>query len=121
MLRQAVIIAALAASAVPALADPSCIAFQVPGAVSTQVMAINSAGDVAGFYATVQDFRSHGFVRLHDGTVQTFDGEGSQSTIEPYKINDRGDIAGRFYDGNRMLGFLREPDGTIRTFKVPGM
>lgn len=121
MFRHAIVLAAFIACGTSAIADPSYISFQVPGATFTEPRAINSAGDVTGSYLD-EGYASHGFVRLHDGTIQTFDFDAPHSGIQPTRINDRGEIAGVVFDtrNDDARGFLRSPDGTIKAFKVPG-
>jgi len=53
-------------------------------------------------------------------TYTTFDPPGSQGT-SPVSINAAGQITGSFFDVNFAThGFLRDTDGTITTFDVPG-
>jgi len=45
--------------------------FDVPGAIVAYPVSINPAGAITGFYADAS-YVSHGFLRAHDGTVNTF-------------------------------------------------
>ena len=66
----------------------------------------------AAFAITVPAARSQ--------TFTTFDPPGSQGTA-PGSINPAGQIAGSYFDSSFAThGFLRNPDGTITSFDVPG-
>lgn len=65
----------------------------VPGAVQTQCVGINSAGDIVGIYVDPADV-THGFV-LKAGVFTTLDVPGAVSTW-PNGINDAGQISGWF-------------------------
>jgi probable HAF family extracellular repeat protein len=91
----------------------------VPGAGVTNVLAINSAGDMVGNYAAAINTPSSGF--LFSGEKFTlFDYPGGDSTIA-HGINDSGLISGWAYirQGSAANGFLY--DGTtFTTIRVPG-
>ena len=53
--------------------------FTVSGAVSTAAAAINPKGTVTGSY-TDSHGKAHGFVRTPDGTITSFDPQGSSAT-----------------------------------------
>ena len=53
---------------------------------------INASGTVAGYYQDPQGV-AHGFVRMSDGTITSFDPKGAVFT-EATGINDKGEIAG---------------------------
>jgi hypothetical protein len=67
----------------------------------------------------------HGFLRVRDGAITTFDAPGAgtganQGTIAG-DLNDLGVIAGYYIDANNVShGFLLNPDGTFTTFDAPG-
>jgi hypothetical protein len=73
---------------------------------------------VVGAYSTSNfippDF---GFLRFPDGGIVTFNVPDSDF-IEPWAINDRGEITGFYYFDNddQVGGFIRAPDGSITTF-----
>jgi hypothetical protein len=87
--------------------------FDMPGAFSITPTDINSSGTVTGNY-TSWDLAYHGFERLPDGTIETFDVPGAgtgiyQGTV-PNKINAAGSITGLFIDSNNVYhGFLLTP------------
>src|SRR5215469_15744320 len=64
----------------------------VPGAVITNVLGINTAGDVVGNYSAGSSAPSHGFL-YSGGTFTLFDYPGQYTTIA-YGINDAGDLVG---------------------------
>jgi hypothetical protein len=89
----------------------------------TSIDAINSVGQAVGFYDNynVAGQDGHGFLRNVDGSIAKIDVLNATSTF-PIAINDKGQVAGD-YDIPDLLvqrGFLREADGTITTFNVPG-
>lgn len=56
-----------------------------------------------------------------DATVVTIKIRGAQGGVFPTAINDSGQLVGSYLDkNNRNHGFLRQPDGTLTTFLVPG-
>ena len=115
--------------------------FDAPGAsgfqrLGTFVNGINDVGTVVGYYIDNHRVR-HAFLRAKDGIVIAFDapdagagllgappghpelasGEGTVAT----GIDDRGVIAGYFYDSNRAQhGFIRDTGGNLVTIDVPG-
>lgn len=85
---------------------------------------INDAGQVTGEY--VRSDGESGFVRGPDGQLTTFSVPGALAT-EAAKINDAGQIVGRYSedtalvdDSARVRGFVRDARGTITTLDVPG-
>jgi hypothetical protein len=104
--------------------------FDAPGANpvvgGTFPAGINDLGVVAG-YDTDTNSVNHGFVRTPDGQITTFDdsqapaGTGAGQGTNPVGINDIGEIAGYYVDGNGAShGFVRAPYGKITTFDAPG-
>src|SRR5689334_17399358 len=53
------------------------------------------------------------------GKIVTFDPPCSVYT-NPGGINASNHVTGYYFDGSRFHGFLRDPDGTITSFDVPG-
>lgn len=107
--------------------------FDAPGAGTGPVpegtfvvspLIINPDGAIAGYY-TDSDFVSHGFLRIKNGTITTFDVPGAgtgafQGTVS-YAISPNGAITGYYFDGADVShGFLRLKNGVITTFDVPG-
>lgn len=85
----------------------------VPGAADTNVLGINTAGDVVGDYASSDIAPPHGF-KFSGGIFTLFDYPGQYWTV-PFGINDAGLISGSAYaiDGTSGVGFLY--DGTAFT------
>lgn len=104
--------------------------FDAPGANpvvgGTFPAGINDLGVVTGYDIDTNSVY-HGFVRTPDGRIVIFDDSqspagtgGNQGTV-PQAINDLGEIAGNYADGNGTVhGFVRTPRGTITTFDAPG-
>ena len=92
-----------------------------PGATTTIVFGINDDGVIAGSYRD-SDGIEHGFFGPLNGTYTSFDYGGTSSGTEPRALNDDGAIVGFATDPNFAVGqeFLRETDGTIKTFKKDG-
>ena len=95
---------------------------------------INSAGVITGYYTDTSG-SSHGFVRTAEGTFRIFDAPGAgipagaactppiicSNGTQGAAINVEGEIVGQYVDTNDVFhGFLRAPDGAIRTFDAPG-
>lgn len=95
--------------------DGTLVTFDVPGAVATQVSAINNKGEIVGTYAPEGD-HSRGYVRWADGTIDTFDPPDSDFS-EPYDINDESKTVGYFVQQNGdERGFFRFRKGKISIF-----
>jgi len=113
------------------------ITFDAPGvgpgggdnSEGTHASSINPAGAITGSYDDAENV-SHGFLREPDGKFTTFEapGAGTSPLFGTFaaSINPAGAIAGYYSDGSQVgiqivyHGFLREPDGKITTFDVPG-
>lgn len=88
---------------------------------------IGPDGTVAGQYSDVNGV-FHGFVRLTDGTIRSFDAPGAgtgpgQGTFATYDdgINPQGAMAGGFTDANGGFhALVRNANGSIVTFDPPG-
>jgi uncharacterized membrane protein len=91
------------------------VAFDVPGALDTFPMSINSAGQITGFYMdSINQYR--GFRRQPDGVIITFDAPGRGFFTRPMSINSKGEIAGTCNE----FAFVRKTNGEIVKFRVPG-
>lgn len=91
-------------------ADGSMTVFAVQRAgrdVSTQAMAINTAGTVVGI-SSLGTFASRGFIRAPDGQITSFNVPG-MATATATAINDAGMIAGVTTDASGWHGYLRLP------------
>src|SRR5262249_61064056 len=84
------------------------------GTNMTYTRSINAAGSIAGYYTDAE--QSHGYVRSPDGTITTFDPEGSLGT-QAESIDNNGAITG-FYQKqyDQLSGFVRYANGRIITF-----
>ncbi len=87
---------------------------------------INAWGTVTGYYLDANNV-FHGFVRTPQGRFTTFESPGADTTpgsfngTLPFAINDVGTISGFYSDLNGAAhGFVRSPEGTFKTFDVPG-
>ena len=81
----------------------------------------NNPGVSTGVYFD-SSFNSHGFLRGADGTMTTFDVDGSLSQTFPTWISDAGTVAGFYYNADAGITdcFLRKPRGKIVTFDALG-
>jgi hypothetical protein len=97
------------------LPDGTITTFDVPGATSTWVSAINGQGVVTGYgNGTTLGI---GFVRTPDGTITTFQVPGETDGTYPMSINVQGEVTGQYCCSTHGWGgFLRRPDGRIKTF-----
>jgi hypothetical protein len=99
-------------------ADGTLILIMAPVAIPqwTRAQAINLWGEVTGYFQDFSGHRSRGFVRGPLGKISMFDvGDSTQ----PAAINLLGQIAGSYSDEQGTHCFIRQPNGTIRTFDVP--
>jgi hypothetical protein len=108
-----------AASATIAAEPASITSFDIPGATSYFVAAINDEGVVAGTWFAA-DGSDLGFVRYPDGHIDTpiVDPNDNSGVTVLRAINDEGVIAG-FYGANASNGFLLT-EGKFRTVAFPG-
>ena len=88
-----------------------------PGAVRTDVQAINVFGWAAGIYREASSL-AHGFVRSPYGTLSTFDAPGFLTFIR--EIRPNGDVIGVYQQSSGLFhGFVRELSGSFSTFDAP--
>jgi hypothetical protein len=87
---------------------------------------VNQSGAIAGTYLDANNV-FHGFLRNPEGEFITFEAPGADTTPNAYNgtlaqnVNDEGAIAGFYYDvSGTAHGFLRNPEGALTTFDVPG-
>ncbi len=84
--------------------------FDPPGSTYTQAKAINSKGQIAGFYFDAAKGKYRGFVRDEDG-ITPFDAASSIST-QALSINSKGQITGSYVDTSfNFRGFVRDEEG----------
>jgi hypothetical protein len=113
--------------------------FDAPREGANEFVDVNARGDVAGTYTmdldeTGSEFMSRGFLRDRRGRVTLFDYPGAEPAdpgpgrIRPRtfvnKINDRGQVAGNAFvpapsDDEGRRAYLRHPDGSYTTIRVP--
>lgn len=121
-------------------ADGTFTSFDAPGAnasggccgLGTFPQAINSQGEIAGFYggSGTAAIEEHSFLRMPDGTMTSFDPpgaspndvSGSGATGDfALAISSTGEIAGSYNDANRLIdSYLRSPSGALTTIDAPG-
>lgn len=94
-----------------AYAGERFITFNVPKALGTVPLAINSHGDAAGYYY-VTSTTSHSFIRHADGTFEKFSPKGAAVSYV-FDINKSRVVVGSYYSGDGYVGYLRTPDGKI--------
>jgi uncharacterized membrane protein len=89
------------------------IKFDAPGAqLETAPLGVNNRGRVVGNVVDADaDGTYHGFLRDRRGRFTTIDIAGAKATVAS-KINDRGQIVGRYYESTP----FRAPDGRPRGF-----
>ena len=89
-----------------------------PGASTTAISGINTAGDMVGSYLNPGSFTIHGFADVA-GVFTTVDPPGAVDT-NAYAINDSGAIVGRYTNDNQTNhGFLLQGT-TYTTIDFPG-
>jgi hypothetical protein len=89
-------------------------------------LSINADGMIVGYYViavktpTKFILEFHGFTRTPDGKLTAYDVPDASSTFLD-SINDKGDIAGNYYDSkDTSHGFLLTANGSLSRFDVPG-
>jgi uncharacterized membrane protein len=79
---------------------------------------INTHADVAGTWIDTSGM-SHGYLRHHDGTVETLDYPGGNNTTG-YGVNDRGTVIGLYSDAAGVSHAYERIKGTWKTIDLPG-
>jgi hypothetical protein len=104
-----------------AFSQNNIVLFDVPEAVITYPVAINTAGTIVGYWSQRQPPSSPrlGFIRDAGGTITLFNAPGGVYT-SPAGINYWGTIAGTYFDGSSSHGFLRDASGNYTVFDSPG-
>lgn len=112
-------VAVLVSMVTPALAKPAYIDVDPPNAYQSYPTAINTAGDIAGWYWDDQS-AARGFVRFADGTFKTFAVADNEPEISILGINDKGEISGTWFDDKSVYhGFVRKPSGKVEVIDPP--
>jgi uncharacterized membrane protein len=86
-------------------------AYDAPNSYSTILVAINSAGQIAGNYTDAH--RGHGFLREANGTFTAIDTPSPTRGTQVTGMNESGEVIGYYYPGFSSAAFLRLPDGTL--------
>ena len=87
----------------------------VPGATFTAPTAVDSQGNVFGYWFDL-DFLAHGFVRTPGGHIQTFNAPGLIN-VATSGADPRGDLAGHYEIHSHWNGFVRTYKGNTRVFE----
>jgi uncharacterized membrane protein len=88
-----------------------------PGALDSEVTAINKFGTVVGWYNSSSGGPEHGFEYSH-GVYTTIDFPGAAYTV-PESINDKGQITGYYETSTAQYGFVYS-NGQYTTIDPPG-
>jgi hypothetical protein len=91
--------------------------FSVPSSTGTAVSGMNSSEDVTGSYTVSNSQLLNGFIRASDGTFATFGVDGF--SVVPTGINSGGATTGYIDADQEWHGFVRNTDGSIKTFDAP--
>jgi hypothetical protein len=100
-------------------ADGKLATFDIRDLHSTSVSGISPSGAIIGdFFA---NGTVHGFLRMPNGNITTFDVPTAPLGTYPDSINAAGAITGHYFNASGSFhGFLRNLNGTFETFDVPG-
>src|SRR5215475_15773110 len=107
--------------------------FDAPGAGTgagqgTRAYSTNASGSITGHFTDSAD-TAHGYVRSNQGVITVFDAPGAGTGINrgtfpfnsPNLISPDGTITGYYVDSAFVNhGFVRDANGAITTFDVPG-
>jgi hypothetical protein len=100
--------------------------FDAPGSTVTNPVAINSGGEIMGYYFDAGSL-IHSFLRTRDGTLILFDAPGATCSLATSNtctnatgINPEGTITGGYQNASGFHGFLRFSYGNFITFDPPG-
>ncbi len=103
--------------------DGSFVEFDVPKAVQTYPRAIDNAGRVVGSYFD-RLYKSRAFLREADGKIIKIEAPGTEQTFAAdlsAQRNGTAVVTGYGLDSaNHRIGFIRNGQGEITTFQVPG-
>jgi hypothetical protein len=100
------------------------VEFDPPGSIFTVPRAINSSGEIAGYYED-SGLTLHGFLRDASGSITTFDMPGAATgnvtgTI-PQALNDSGEVVGYYNPTSAPAeseGFIRDASGNFTVVQV---
>ena len=96
------------------------IRYPGPGTIPTEILDMNAAGDVVGWYSGYDPW--WGFLRHANGEFVSFGYPNAEYTI-PMAINDRGQVVGYFVIYPQLIErpFLRERDGRLLAIGPPAL
>ncbi|HWB04478.1 MAG TPA: hypothetical protein VG796_15730 [Verrucomicrobiales bacterium] len=94
----------------------------IPAGAQIIALDINNAGTITGYFYTSDDpADNHGFILDSAGNLTLIDVPGALYE-SGYGLNDRGDVAGEYWDANDVAhGFVRTASGTLSTVDFPGV
>jgi uncharacterized membrane protein len=99
--------------------DGTITTFDPVGSTATIAHAINSNGDIVGYYYISKRLRNPlGFLRAADGTITTFDVR--PKGTQPIGINSTDVIVGVCQKHRTSFGFVRRSDGSTKIFQPIG-
>lgn len=98
--------------------DGTIFLFVVRGTINTTPSGVNGKGAITGYAYSHQTEGYIGFLRAPGGKIKTFQVPNASQTYG-YTIDDAGDIAGAYADGNGYFhGFLRRTDGKFVKYSI---
>ncbi|MDH3493550.1 MAG: hypothetical protein OEM82_08385 [Acidobacteriota bacterium] len=89
-----------------------------PGAPATRASGINEAGDIVGQYGPGGNANDHAFLRTRKGLYVNADFPGS-TVSALWSINNRGQAVGNYTDEDGIHAYLRNRDGSVKSFDFP--
>jgi hypothetical protein len=97
--------------------------FDGPGSVFTIPTGMNSTHSIVGYYELPKSQGvPNGFTRSPSGEIKTLNAPGAVLGTTLAGVNDKGEIAGFYYDANfASVGFVVSPAGKFTKFKAPGV
>jgi len=96
--------------------------YNVPGLPqfsATTILGLNELGAFCGYYQAAPAYAAVPYVNWF-GHIDTNFPIPASTFTEPQSVNNRGQVAGSYYDGSMYHGFLRDEWGHITIIDVPG-
>jgi hypothetical protein len=94
------------------------LTFDLPGGRNIYLLDMNASLEVAGYYTDI-NANFHGFVRVRNGSILVIAPPGATYT-DVGGINEAGTVVGNWCNAVTCSGYLRDPNGSITSFDVPG-